>query len=732
MNTVNSFLSNNNNFSIKKTATSTGRDSLNKLMKLGETMIIEKKFDIRRYLDSAENQFRLKNFKNNKISQINYSTDYLNYKKGNKAILSTYTNNNFFINDSISNSKIRADSFNNTRIKNNNNNNLKKTNIYTKIPNIHLTPISNRTKNNINFIQNKFKLKNDNISKYNFNTLKNKVNKNKIVNKYSNMFDKNKNEIKLNNEIEIIDNTNNNIDVYNTNNTQYNYNMNLDIDDDEEDKKIFKVEKAVRAIKRNKYTNYNIYKYLDKIKNESDKKQLMIGIDSEQLLNNFKLKQNKKLRERGTNLATFITQNKEISLNNLLIKLINKESDKLAQKEKERKEDLKNNKINLEKDEKSFEEYSDKQKIECKKIDKVLDQIQKRNKDLIGEEKKCKLEGKMKEFEIYKTLSKINLFCFYARFTNTILDGNKERFEKPILSDLDILDKIDFDSVVKEVINNFSDIKKVDLKKDKKNKKDKKKLEFIKEEGYFLNDPELMDHKFDEIENNIIRELQEKEKLVLNLKKIQIKNNMTLNALIERRDDLQKEYDEIYEKYKEEKEKFIDYVNNYGITHIDVNIHEKNNLIKDLYMSVINEFEPTITKMSKKNHMEFILIDKKELRHYDDIVNYGRKIIENIETNLNRLLLQIDNDEKSDKNLFDKVIYGIQNDYKLIRQTIFFNGKKEKIKKLTEKALEDAKKIVMVSKKSEPPYYKIKKPKKEKIDWNLIKREEERELMTYK
>ena len=148
-------------------------------------------------------------------------------------------------------------------------------------------------------------------------------------------------------------------------------------------------------------------------------------------------------------------------------------------------------------------------------------------------------------------------------------------------------------------------------------------------------------------------------------------------------------------------------------------------------MSVINEFEPTIIQLSKMNKKEFNLVDKKDLVHFEEIVEYGKNILENIEINLNCLLIQMKNDENSDKKIFDQVIYGIKTDYKLLRQSLFFKNRREKQKNQRNKIMDRAKKIVLISKKIEPPYYISKNNKKEEIDYNLIKKEEDKELMTY-
>ena len=387
--------------------------------------------------------------------------------------------------------------------------------------------------------------------------------------------------------------------------------------------------------------------------------------------------------------------------------------------------DLIKDKSNIENDEKKFEEYSDIQKSECKKIEFTLKELEKKNKNLMSEEKKYKLEVKIKEYEIYKILVQMNLFRFYAKFSNQILDGDPTRFEKPILSDMVEFDKIVFEPIINEVINNYSSMKKFD------NKKDNKSLKFYKEEGYFLYDPELIYHKYNEMEGNILRLLATKEKLILKIKKRQKQNNAALSYLIDRCKILQQEYDEKKNYYNDENKKFINDLKNSGNTHIDVNIHEKNNLIQDLYISVINEFEPTILQLSKMNKKDFNIVDKKDLVNFEDIVEYGKNILENIEMNLNNLLIQMKNDEKNDKKIFDKVIYNIKTDYKLLRQSLFFKNRNERQKNQRNKIMEKAKKIILISKKIEPIYCNNKNNKKEEIDLNLVKKEEDKELITY-
>lgn len=269
MNTINTFKLTTNKLSNKKTSPTTQFETLNKLLNLGESMIADKKFDIKQYLDTAENQFIFKRFKKQNLKGFNLSTDYLNYKANKSKLFSSYTKDSFYVinnNNSITNnSKIRNESFNSTI----NRVNLAKTN---NMPNINLYSLSMDKKKNIdgNLIKNKYKIN------Y-LNTLSNH-NKIKINEKYYNMFDE-----KKNNQIEIINNGDNK-------------NINEQENDSEEDNKLCKIEKVVKKIKKNIKKKFNFKQYLENVKDIYDKKNVLIAIDSDILLN--KHKKNKKKIKR--------------------------------------------------------------------------------------------------------------------------------------------------------------------------------------------------------------------------------------------------------------------------------------------------------------------------------------------------------------------------------------------------------------------------------------------------
>ena len=115
-------------------------------------MITEKKFDIKKYLNTAENHFKNnQKTKSNLKALVNYSTDFLNYKNEKPNKFSTFTNDNFYTNNIITNYQHRNESFNDNKI-----NSLNKDMLRNKIPNLNFYSFSldknkNTKTNTINY-----------------------------------------------------------------------------------------------------------------------------------------------------------------------------------------------------------------------------------------------------------------------------------------------------------------------------------------------------------------------------------------------------------------------------------------------------------------------------------------------------------------------------------------------------------------------------------------------------
>ena len=641
----------------------------NKYYHLRDNVFIDGKFDIKQYLDNAKSKYILKSLDKKEKNTNDNSTSVLSYNS--KKIINGQKQ--FRLNLSVSNNKK---------------------------PKLDLPSISMNT--NKKSYSNIYKAK----TKY-------------LGVKTSNNSSKFKNTI-FNHEI------NTRYDKYNTSH-------------DNEENNFFNVIKAVKSIKL-KEKNFDFKSYLNKTKNYVDKKNALIALDSDKVLKDYQkfLKANE---SEDIPISTFITERKEISLNNLLIKLMNIETDKLQKKEKKISKELKKEKINIESEEHKLDEYTNNQKIECKKIESTLIELITKHENLIKEEQELMLDIKVKEFEIYKLLININLYRYFAKFSNTILDGDPSRFNKQILPDYHEFDKINLEPIIEEVINNYSDlkvedkIKKVDRKKsnlmglNNNDNKDKKYMIKYKEEGYFLYNPEFLYHKYKEIEGNILRLLTAKEKFIIKKLKREKQNNEAFAYLRDRCNDLQNEYNSLNSLYKIEKKKYENDLIEKGSSNTDENLIETNDMLKDLYICAIEVLENTVLTLSKLNKINY------EIKFYNDnnfeeLVKHGMSIIENLESNLNILFKEIRDERKEDRKTFEKVIKGIKIYYKIERQKVFEKNliEENKIKRI--KMFEKQNNIKIIPRKDEPPYYK-NKPKKIVIDYEAIRKEENKDLINY-
>ena len=223
-----------------------------------------------------------------------------------------------------------------------------------------------------------------------------------------------------------------------------------------------------------------------------------------------------------------------------------------------------------------------------------------------------------------------------------------------------------------------------------------------------LNDSELLYKQFNRIEEDIINTLQNKESIIIEIADIKNEGKKQNKDIQKRIEDLKNElnsYKSIYEKEKKEYEEI--YKRNYS------GEGEFDSLIKELYLEVMN------IENTKKNIINIP-------RAVEDI---KKEIIEK-ELNINKLQMLLEQYEENDKNLFDRVVYKRKTDIKEMKVSLqkrkIEAGEKEKLEHLR-----PMEKIRFIQRKCEPPYRPPKKEKKEIIDYELIKKLENEELLTY-
>ena len=291
---------------------------------------------------------------------------------------------------------------------------------------------------------------------------------------------------------------------------------------------------------------------------------------------------------------------------------MHKETNKLQNKEQKLTKEIKNEKKEIDNENKKLKEYSDVQKAEIKKIEFTLTELIKKHENLMREEQDLMLDVKIKEFEIYKILIDINLYRYFAKFCNTILEGNPERFQKQLLPDYHEFDKIDLEPIIEEVINNYSDINIKAIEKSRKteykllniifnNREEKNMIKYKGKEGYFLYNPEFLYIKYNEMEGNILRLLTTKEQLISEKIKKEKENNEAFSYLIDRCKDLQNEYDLLNKEYKAEKIKYENHSKERGISLNDDNSKENIWLLKDLFLYLIEILENPLLSLCEIN-----------------------------------------------------------------------------------------------------------------------------------
>ena len=433
------------------------------------------------------------------------------------------------------------------------------------------------------------------------------------------------------------------------------------------------------------------------------------------------------------NINTFISQNKELCLNNLLVKILKKENKNLKENFEIRSKNVENSVKTLSKDEKDFELYSIQQKKLYYKTNDLLNQIHTRNYVLYKLYYDLQTKSKVLEDEIFKMIEQIESLRIFAKFVTKVLGGNDKIFDGELIPsyentsrpDIKILIKIIFEkygnllenrklSVTKNTNNTNNEIEK-DLNLNDINNNNSQNDETNEEVDIdILNDPHFMLWKFKDFEERILQFIE--------------KNDIYAkyaNKEYENYDHIIKELKLRIVKLKKELEYSEKNLSDFKNMIFGKNFQENENkiyygLIKDLCKDI---YEFGGRKYRNKN------LDIFEL---NDDISHSLNILTKKEREINKHINNLELYEKTDNKLFSEIMNTRKDDLKFLNQ--YKNkenlniGDNAKTKKLHEKFY----KIIIKSKKSEPPYYKLKKEEVIKEDKNEVINRENSELITYK
>ena len=432
-------------------------------------------------------------------------------------------------------------------------------------------------------------------------------------------------------------------------------------------------------------------------------------------------------------VKTFISQNKELCVNNLLIKILKNENKILKENFEIRSKNVENSVKTLSKDEKDFELYSTQQKKLYYKTSDLLNQIHVQNYALYKLYYDLQTKSKVLEDEIFKMIEQIESLRKFAKFVTKVLGGNDKIFDGELIPSYENTSRPDIKILIKVIFEKYGNLlenRKLSVTKNdnstnneigkdannisnNNNSQDDETIEEV--EIDILNDPYFMVWKFKDFEERILQIIEKNE--------IYAKY---ANKEYENYEHIIKELKLRIVKLKKELEYSEKNLSDFKNMIFGKNFQENENklyysLIKDLCKDIY-EFEDG-HKNKNKNLDIFELNDETS-----QCINILTKKEREINKHINNLELY----EKTDNKLFSVIMNSRKDEIKFLNQ--YKNkenlniGDYTKTKKLHEKFY----KIIIKSKKSEPPYYKLKKEEVIIEDKNDIINRENSELITYK
>ena len=462
----------------------------------------------------------------------------------------------------------------------------------------------------------------------------------------------------------------------------------------------------------------NIKKYADLSKRDKSVKNILlnrIAFDPKnsdiifsplKIINDFQNYKHQELNKNKDDISTFLTDNKNISKNNVIIKILKKQEKDYFKILNKKQKTINNNEKILDLFQNNFSNYLRSQRIANRKIDNLTIQLALKNRLLLRERNILNSEVRIKEDERQKYLERIDELRIIAKFVNKVLKGDSSLFKNKIIPEYSSERLPNYELITNEVFEKFNFLLNTSGRK-RINEDD---INIIRQVNQ-LNDSELLINKFHKIEEDIINILKNKEvieKEIIEIKKEGKKQIEDIQTRIENLENELNSYNSIYEREKKLYEEIFK-----RKTSGDGEFDE---IIKDFYNDVVNN---KITK------------DKNNIINVNKAVSDLQKIITEKEQKFNKLLLTLENYEKNDQNLFEIVLNHRKNDNKDIKINIMKKKLEAGEKEKKEQIKNPEEKLIFIQRKTEPPYHVKKKEKKVKIDPEIVKNLENEELLTY-
>jgi hypothetical protein len=256
-----------------------------------------------------------------------------------------------------------------------------------------------------------------------------------------------------------------------------------------------------------------------------------------------KMKINQKVSDKKTYLNEFISETKNISFNNLKMKLIANERKKVSQKEKDYENALDYEMKSLEKDIESFQLYKIGAKQRMKNDELTLIKLIQKNKELYEENRRQSHEYKYIVEEIIRYIKLIINYKTYASFVHTLLDQDSK-----ILS-VNLNEYINYKNWTEKDLNIYikKALEELNLYL--------KEILFNENALAILSDNNRLEILFKIMEDNILQVFKQKEKLEEEDKRITEENMKIYDKLMKDYENNKSKYAIYLTELEEEKKK---------------------------------------------------------------------------------------------------------------------------------------------------------------------------------
>ena len=443
-------------------------------------------------------------------------------------------------------------------------------------------------------------------------------------------------------------------------------------------------------------------------------KYLSSILDSKNVINNYNYRKELEL-ETDNDIKLFPIKTKTVALKNVLIDLMNNETAKLSEKENDLKVKNEQNEKVLLTELKEFKDFTEKQKQYCKNLEVFHENLVRQNEQLISQLVKFKINKKNYADETQKTLEQIESLRNYALFVHKALEKDCTRYENSIFPNYQDEKLGEYDKIIEQIKSNVIDKYKIFW--------DKQYKEELKDELKFLNNTDSMFFRFNEIEGNIMRLLDEQFNIQKEMEREEKRGNEILKYL-------QARYDNTYEEYKSYEDKLIIEKNLFkGLTEKENELNiEYTQFIKDLFLNIVDVFG----RFDKRKFDTHLLMKEKITKDNVDVfLREGERILRDMEEFLNSKLLAIDSYKINDSKFFNKFMNNMKKKMKEEQMILFKKNKMENLIGKNNKIINKANKVPFILRKTEAPYHSPKKKEKKVINYDLIKKLEDDELLKY-